>query len=175
MLERTLLVNSANNLEILLINPALKNFDSAHSQPYFNFSSVQLALIDKMKTPKQLSPLLLGSKKYFLLKMSALENVLELSLPSIAFKQQALITTESNDYKEPVSPQSSLFAFFQKNSNFTEVKDPLHGYNPSVSEEMEFQEASISALLPLMYDSKTQQKKILHLILQSTRKGKTKF
>ena len=67
--------------------------------------------------------------------------------------------TVPNDYKEPVSPQSSLSEFPQDSTPLTAVKNSLHGSNNSQNDEMEVQEASNGAPLTVIHDSKTRQKK----------------
>ena len=97
--------------------------------------------------------------------MIATENAWEVSLPSTEFERQALIITVPNDYKELVSPQSSLSDF-----PFAGVKTSLQGSNASLNDGMKVQEASGNAPLPVTQDFKTSQKtKNLHLIHQSPR------
>ena len=81
--------------------------------------------------------------------MSTTENTLEGCLLSSEHKHQALKSTEPNDYKEPISPQSPIF---------TEVMNSLHGPDASLNAGMEVQGASSSAPLPVINDSKTLQK-----------------
>ena len=66
--------------------------------------------------------------------------------------------TVSDDYKEPVSPRSSLSDFPQKTAPFTEFKNCLHGYNASLNCEMEVHEASSSSHSTVKHDSKIPQK-----------------
>ena len=53
---------------------------------------------------------------YFLI-MSATDKILEIS-PSTEFEHQTLMITVPDDYKKPVSPQSSLSDFSQKKTLF---------------------------------------------------------
>ena len=89
--------------------------------------------------------------------MSATEKALEVSLPSSEFEHQRMMSTVSNDYKERNSPKSSLSEFSQNTIPFTEFKNSLHGSCASLDDEMEVQEASSSAPLTLIQDSKTWQ------------------
>ena len=65
-----------------------------------------------------------------------------------------------NDYKEPVSPQSSLSDFSQNTTLFTESKNSLQDSNASLNVETEIQEASSSAFLTVLHDSKLRKKKL---------------
>ena len=64
-----------------------------------------------------------------------------------------------NDYKEPVSLQSSLSDFSQITNPFTAIKNSLHGSKADLNDEMENQEASSCAPSPVIHDSKAPQKK----------------
>ena len=63
-----------------------------------------------------------------------------------------------NDYKEPLSPQSSNSDFSQKTTTLTEVEDSLQGSNASLNDKMEFQNALRSAPLIVIRDSKVSKK-----------------
>ena len=108
--------------------------------------------------------------------MSATENAKEVSLPSLDFEHQSLINTVPNEYKERVSPQGSVSDFSQNTAPFSEVKNSLKASNASLKDKMEFQGTSSSAPLTAIHDSKTSRKiKYQHLLLQSSRRGKTTF
>ena len=66
--------------------------------------------------------------------------------------------TVSNDYEEPISPQNSLSDFSQDTTPFPVLKNSSHGSNTSLNAEMEVHEASSSALLLVLHDSKTLRK-----------------
>ena len=104
--------------------------------------------------------------------MSASEKALQVSLLSTDIENVALIITVSNDYKEPVSPQILLSVFFSQSTTPSyEVRNNLRGSTAFQKDEMQNQEASSSAPLTVIHDSKTPQKmKSLRLILQSPRK-----
>ena len=79
------------------------------------------------------------------------------SLLSTVFESQALVITILNDFKETVSPQTSLLDLWQKTVPFAQVKNFLLGFNTSVIAEMETQETSGSAASTVKSDSETPQ------------------
>ena len=80
------------------------------------------------------------------------------SFLSTEFEHQSLMITVPFDYKETVSPQSSLPDLSQHNTPFTEVMNSSHGWSASLNVEREIQGASGSALSTVQNDSKDGQK-----------------
>ena len=107
--------------------------------------------------------------------MSATENVWKF-FPSTELEHQALMITVSNAAMEPISPQSSLSDFSQTTTSFTEFKNSLHGSKATLQDEIEVQEASVSAPSTVIHDSKIPEKtNNLHLTFPSPRKGNANF
>ena len=69
--------------------------------------------------------------------MSTTEIALELPFTSIESEYQALMITVPNDYKEPVSPQSSFSNFSQPTAPFIEVKNSLQSFTEYLKDEMD--------------------------------------
>ena len=80
--------------------------------------------------------------------------------------------TVHNDLKECVSPQSLLLIFFQAKTPFTEVMNPLHDSSASLNDNMEIQEASSSAPITVIHDSKTPKKNMCTLFFKVPEKQK---
>ena len=119
---------------------------------------MQFAPIDKLSTPNTYLHFYSYVNTFYFLILSATEKGLDVFFPSTEFEHQALMITVLNDYKELVSPQSSLWDFSQKITPFTGVKKSLHGSDAPLKDAMEIQQAFRSSTLTVIHEPKTPKK-----------------
>ena len=107
--------------------------------------------------------------------MSTTVKFLKASLPFTELEDQAMVITVPIDFKETVSSQISLANLSHTITPSTEIKKSLYSPNASLNDGTENQEASSSSPSTVIRDSKTPQKKLLNLFLQSPRGSHTIF